>query len=421
MKLDMQKAYDSLEWVFLEQVMVGLGFPDVFVKWIMGCVTTVTYSILLNGRPTQPFVARRGLRQGDPLSPFLFVIAMEFLTRKLKTLRLIPDFNYHPRCEKLQIVQLGFADDLLLFCRGDIRSVQLLYECFLRFSHCSGLVVNKHKSSIFCGGVPEDIQQAILNILGISKGALPVKYLGVPLSSKRLSVSQCQPLVDRLVGKVATWAAKFLSYAGRLLLIKSIPFSMQTFWCQTFIVPKKILNVIESICRRYLWTGDNEMTKKASLSWDNVCYPKSAGGFNVIDICLWNKAAICKHFWNLCQKKDRLWIQWVHSYYVKGKHIWGCDPPQASWMVKKVMKAKDTLEKAGYLYEDILKTSHLSIKKIYNKLRGDYPKVSWRRLICNNSGYPKWIFTLQLAALGRLYTRDRLAKWGVTTELICPV
>ncbi|XP_070028797.1 uncharacterized protein [Nicotiana sylvestris] len=296
MKLDMQKAYDSLEWVFLEQVMVGLGFPVVFVKWIMGCVTTVTYSILVNGRPMQPFVARRGLRQGDPLSPFLFVVAMEFLTRKLKTLRLIPDFNYHPRCEKLQIVQLGFAEDLLLFCRGDIRSVQ-----------------------------------------------------------------------------------------------------------------------------SYLWREDNKMTKKASLSWDNVCYPKSAGGFNVIDICLWNRAAICKHFWNLCQKKDRLWIQWVHSYYVKGKHIWGCDPPQASCMVKKAMKTKDTLEKAGYLYEEILKTSHLSIEKIYNKLRGDYPKVSWKRLICNNSGYPKWIFILQLEALGRLYTRDRLAKWGVMTELICPL
>ncbi|XP_019233163.1 PREDICTED: uncharacterized protein LOC109213791 [Nicotiana attenuata] len=85
------------------------------------------------------------------------------------------------------------------------------------------------------------------------------------------------------------------------------------------------------------------------------------------------------------------------------------------------MKAKDTLEKAGYVYEDILKTSHLSIKKIYNKLRGDYPKVSWKRLICNNPGYPKWIFILQLAALGRLYTRDRLAKWGVMTELICPL
>ncbi|XP_070057541.1 uncharacterized protein [Nicotiana tomentosiformis] len=90
-------------------------------------------------------------------------------------------------------------------------------------------------------------------------------------------------------------------------------------------------------------------------------------------------------------------------------------------MVKKVMKEKDALEKARYLYEDISKTSHLSIKKIYNKLRGDYPKVSWRRLICSNSGYPKWIFRLQLTALERPYTRDRLSKWGVITKLIYPL
>ncbi|XP_070035312.1 secreted RxLR effector protein 78-like [Nicotiana tomentosiformis] len=86
-KIDMQKAYDSLEWVFLEQVLIGLNFLETFVKWIMTCVQTVSYSIVVNGKETTPFAAKRGMRQGDPLSPYLFVIEMEYLTRLLKTLK----------------------------------------------------------------------------------------------------------------------------------------------------------------------------------------------------------------------------------------------------------------------------------------------------------------------------------------------
>lgn len=94
--IDMQKACDSLEWVFLEQVLIGWNFYENFVKWIMICVKTISYSIIVIGKATAPFAAKRGVRQGDPLSPYLFMIAMEYLTRLLKTLKDKPDFNYHP-------------------------------------------------------------------------------------------------------------------------------------------------------------------------------------------------------------------------------------------------------------------------------------------------------------------------------------
>ncbi|XP_060210735.1 uncharacterized protein LOC132637698 [Lycium barbarum] len=190
MKLDMQKAYDSIEWDFLEQILDSLAFPRVFVKWIMQCVKIVSYSILINGQPTMPFLA----------------------------------------CKEL---------------RGDTGSMKLMYKCFLDFSQASGLKVNKAKSSIFFGGVPHEIQEEILAELGMSNGELPVRYLGVPLSTKRISVAQCQPLLDKMVGRVTSWTARFLSYARRLQLIKSVLFSIQTFWGQIFILPKKIIRMIE--------------------------------------------------------------------------------------------------------------------------------------------------------------------------------
>lgn len=109
--------------IFLEQVLASLNIPERFIKWIMACACTVSYSILINGKLVEPFKVRKGLRQGDSLSPYLFVISMEYLTRLLKNLKNDPDFNFHPRCDKLNIIQPGFADDLLLFCRGDTLSV----------------------------------------------------------------------------------------------------------------------------------------------------------------------------------------------------------------------------------------------------------------------------------------------------------
>ena len=109
LKIDLQKAYDSLEWDYLEQVMFGLGFPKMFVQWIMKCVKTLNYSIVVNGQISQSFEAAKGLRQGDPMSPFLFAIAMEYLSRILKGLKDYKQFKYHPRCSKLDITHLCFC------------------------------------------------------------------------------------------------------------------------------------------------------------------------------------------------------------------------------------------------------------------------------------------------------------------------
>lgn len=110
-----------------------------FTHWIMVCMRIVSYRYIINGSPSRILQAKRGLRQGDPVSPLLFVLIMEYLHRCLQKLKMQPDFNFHPRCERLGIINICFADDLLMFVRGDVGSVQVLMECFGQFSASTGL------------------------------------------------------------------------------------------------------------------------------------------------------------------------------------------------------------------------------------------------------------------------------------------
>ena len=139
------------------------------------------------------------------------------------------------------------------------------------------------------GGVSEELRGVICNELHLEAGSLPFRYLGVPLSSKRLSYNQCKPLVDKILARIRVWTVKFVSYAGRLQLVKTVLCSMPNFGCQLFILPKKILKQVQQSCRVFLWTGDTNPSKKALVAWDKICLPKAAGGLNIRHPENWNK------------------------------------------------------------------------------------------------------------------------------------
>lgn len=248
---------------------------------------------------------------------------------------------------------------------------------------------------------------------------MPFKYLGIPLTSKKATIIQYKPLLDKMLESIKSWTSKFLSYAGRVQLIKTILFSTQIFWSQVFILPKKVIQVAESLCKNFLWSGGVDTIKTSLIAWEKLCTPKITEGLGFLDITDWNRAVICKHLWNLCLKKDRLCIQWVHAYYIKGGPIWHVNAPLASWMVKKILKAMDTFEAVGHNEQEVIVITKFTIKLIYSKLRGTYTKVDWRRLICNNYGASKWKFILFLATWQRLLTRDRLAKWKTIPDTSC--
>lgn len=125
-KVDLKKAYDSLSWSFLLQLLEAYRFPSRLVTWIAVCVCSAKYSLVVNGEHVGCIEGMKGLRQGDPVSPLLFVLVMEYLTRLLQARTAHSPFRYHPGCKQLKIINLCFADDLLLFCQGRVPSVQLI-------------------------------------------------------------------------------------------------------------------------------------------------------------------------------------------------------------------------------------------------------------------------------------------------------
>jgi hypothetical protein len=126
------------------------------------------------------------------------------------------------------------------------------------------------------------------------EGSLPVRYLGVPLITKRLSAVDCDALVAKIVGCIDSWLVRHPSFAGRLQLISSILFILQVFWARVFIIPKKVIRLIEQKINRFLWSG-KDTNVKAKVTWDKVCFPKSEGGHGLSKLDVWNCTAMLNH------------------------------------------------------------------------------------------------------------------------------
>jgi len=138
LKVDLHKAFDSIHWNFVKDLLHALHFPKVFTKWIMAYVSNVEFFLHLNGQIHGSFMGYRGLRQGDPLSPLLFVLAMEYFSRIMLKASSHPHFKHHPHCKTLNLTHLMFADDLILFGNVEIPTIRIMKEALDTFSLCTG-------------------------------------------------------------------------------------------------------------------------------------------------------------------------------------------------------------------------------------------------------------------------------------------
>ena len=342
-KIDLMKAYDSVSWVFLFDLLEVLGFPSKFITWVRACVTSPTYSICFNGESVGYFPGARGLRQGDPLSPYLFVLDMDALSQMLHfNISNSKDFKYHWRCEKTKIDHLCFADNLLLFFHGDSRSAGIISVTLQQFYDFSGLSANCSKSCLFMAGVAEEEGDSIKQILQFPIGSLPMRYLGVLLVTTRLKKSDCFELSKKITNKIQSWTSKLLSYAGRVQLVNSVLMGIHNFWAGMFILPKGILKDIEKVIRRFLWSGDVEKSYGSKVAWDKVCLPKEEGGLGLKPLAQMNFVQNLKHIWHLLSPStESLWKTWIQVYMLKGKSFWSVNPPShCSWYWRKLLKLR---------------------------------------------------------------------------------
>ncbi|CAL1370123.1 unnamed protein product [Linum trigynum] len=287
-----------------------MEFPTSYFKLIEACITTPMLSVSFNGGLCGYFSASKGLRHGDPLSPYLFTVAMEYFSCLIHWAAIDNQVPYHSRCKELRITHLCFADDLLVFTNGSIRGVAGINRVLTQFYKDSGLRCNPSKCELFCCGTPDEEQQWISAYTGFPLGSLPVRYLGVPLISGKLTSADCSVLVDKITARIRTWQAKKLSYAGRLQLVSSVITSIMQYWMALFLLPQKLLKEIENICNQFLWgVGNRSLRKKALVAWKYVAWPRNEGGLGIRDFKKWNQACVIRHVWNLLAESGSLWVR----------------------------------------------------------------------------------------------------------------
>lgn len=195
-------------------------------------------------------------------------------------------------------------------------SISRVMEALRPFSDATGLITNQEKSNIFLAGVNDEVKQGILDRTDFPLGTLPIRYLGLPLSSNKWSKIDCHQLDEKITSRITAYSRQ-LSYAGRLQIINVVLFSIYNFWGTVFILPQSVLKVVDKQCRDYLRGKTEERRKITVVAWEKICTPRKCSGLNVRSCKNWNVASVGKLLWKLAMKHDLLWVKWVHGIYIK--------------------------------------------------------------------------------------------------------
>lgn len=274
-KLDITKAFDSVSWEYLIELLGARGFPTRWLNWLAIILSTSSSAILLNGCPCDNIRHRRGLRQGDPLSPYLFILAIDVLNNifELATQQGFLS-KLKGRQAKLRISM--YADDAVIFSNPRREDITCIMEIMKAFGEATGLQINMHKSSVAtirCAGL--DMDDILQNFPGLRVN-FPLQYLGLPLTLGRLKMVHLQYIQDRAKRRVAGWQGRLLNAAGRRELVCSVLSSLPVYLLTAVKVPNNFIKDFDKIRRKFLWAGDKELTGgKCKVAWVRKIQPCS--------------------------------------------------------------------------------------------------------------------------------------------------
>lgn len=234
-------------------MLLRFGFGETWRGWICKCISTTSFSVLVNGSPSKLFKASRGIRQGDPLSPFLFTIVMEALGSLLLKARELGVINgFEVTRNREAMTHLQYADDTLFFSssnREEILALQRILRCF---QLVSGLKINFSKSMLVGVRCSEDIVHALAEMVHCKVGRLPISYLGLPIGMKPRSKALWDPLIGKIEKMLSSWKKQYLSLGGRITLIKACLSNILVYYMSLFKMPKAMVKKLDHIRRNFL-------------------------------------------------------------------------------------------------------------------------------------------------------------------------
>ncbi|XP_026458825.1 uncharacterized protein LOC113359400 [Papaver somniferum] len=294
MKIDITQAFDTIRWEFLFEVLRKSGFSASFITWLETLFTSARISVLVNGGPAGYFSTSRGLRQGDPLSPVLFIIAEDVLSRALikmvKDNKLVPTVNRNGICP----THIFFEDDMFLFYNGDKRNIKRLMKTLNEYQEASGQIISSTKSKCFVGGTTNIIKEVIAEECHMKLSTFPEKYLGVMLFPGRVKSSHVWGIVEQLQSYLAGWKVHELPVVDGSTdkLIWSVSNSASVHPT----VKGAIWKLASNICA----TDDN--LKKKGVQITSRCY-----------ICKKEEESLDHLLWN-CDFSTNLWL-WMRNVF----------------------------------------------------------------------------------------------------------
>ena len=238
-KIDFEKAYDKVKWPFLLQALRMKGFSTKWISWVRSFISGGSVAVNVNDDVGNFFQTRKGLRQGDPLSPILFNIVADMLSvlvKRAKDQGQISGVVPHLIDGGLSILQ--YADDTILFLDNDLEKARNMKLLLCAFEQISGLKINFYKSELICFGDAQDSLNSYLDLFGCKHGDLPLKYLGIPIHYKKLQNSDRRNIEERVEKRLASWKGKLLSIGGRLTLINSVLSRHPMHMMSVYAIPK---------------------------------------------------------------------------------------------------------------------------------------------------------------------------------------
>ncbi|GJY28925.1 RNA-directed DNA polymerase, eukaryota [Tanacetum coccineum] len=300
---------------YLIDVLEAFGFGSTWCNWIRGTFSSAKASILVNGSPSKEFSIHRGLKQGDPLAPYLFILVMESL--HLSFLRVVNEglFKGIQLSESVSISHLFYADDAMFigeWSEGNLANILKILKCFYL---ASGLQINIHKSQVLGVGVPRYVVDHAASTIGCSVMNNQFRYLGVKVGESMSRHKAWDDIIHKLTSRLSNWKAKTLSIGGRLTLLKSVLGASPIYSMSIYKVPKGVLKIMEAIRNRFFNGADISDRKITWAAWDKILASKKNGGLGVSSFFALNRALLLKWVWRFISQDGSLWFRVIRALY----------------------------------------------------------------------------------------------------------